>query len=291
MRPFLDLLNGYTEDGKRVPGYLDQVKTLKQRFPLDNIDDSLCDANEQRDFVNLFSAIIRLRHVLITFLDFENCDSLSENEYDRYQACYNDIRAQATRNVNRFDVDIRNDLEFETELVEWQDIDINYILSAIETRLNGNTGGAIRQFYEFIRLKMRASPSLHSKQKLIEDFLALFDASGDSAFAQQGEDGMTIQQRFTEFARKQFRESLSSVIATLGLDRDNTEKLMAVSFENDRLITFGEQFDSIVTTSLFFAPKANEREEKLKAARIKLQELFDEFREFAPLTTSRQENP
>ena len=161
--------------------------------------------------------------------------------------------------------DIQNDVEFETELIEWEEINVDYILATIEEMSSEQKQSNIREINDVISRILSTSPKLRSKRDLIRDFINTFNVA----------DSKYLDEKFEEYVRAKFVVDLDRIIEDLGLDKANTVRLMANSFESGNLITSGEQFDSIVKTSLFFAPTVDERANKLMFAREALEKLFE----------------
>ena len=79
LRSFQDYFSGYTdEDGAERPGYENLIQKLTERFPLS--EPQIIGEQNEKDFISLFGAILRLRNILTSFDEFRHCDVLSERD-------------------------------------------------------------------------------------------------------------------------------------------------------------------------------------------------------------------
>ena len=63
LRSFQDYFSGYTdEDGAERPGYENLIQKLTERFPLS--EPQIIGEQNEKDFISLFGAILRLRNIL-----------------------------------------------------------------------------------------------------------------------------------------------------------------------------------------------------------------------------------
>ena len=264
VKSFNDLFYGYEEKGRRIPGYVDLVNSLRSDFPLSNLRQVLGEC-EKLAFIKLFSNILRLNNMLDAFSQFDQNRLFEEREYSDYLSFYLDLKDETAKTQANMAADIQNDVEFETELIEWEEINVDYILATIEEMSSEQKQSNIREINDVISRILSTSPKLRSKRELIRDFINTFNVA----------DSKYLDEKFEEYVRAKFVVDLDRIIEDLGLDKANTVRLMANSFESGNLITSGEQFDSIVKTSLFFAPTVDERANKLMFAREALEKLFE----------------
>jgi type I restriction enzyme R subunit len=69
MKSFKDYYYGYESvDGKPMPGYMDMMGELSEKFPL--TEPQIIGEQNQKDFIALFGAILRMRNLLASFDDY-----------------------------------------------------------------------------------------------------------------------------------------------------------------------------------------------------------------------------
>ena len=91
LRSFQDYFSGYTdEDGAERPGYENLIQKLTERFPLS--EPQIIGEQNEKDFISLFGAILRLRNILTSFDEFRHCDVLSERDLQDYLGRYQDLK-------------------------------------------------------------------------------------------------------------------------------------------------------------------------------------------------------
>ncbi len=132
LRKFSDYYEGYTtEDGKHMQGYVEMVNKLVDNFPLS--DERIVGEHNQKDFINLFGAILRMRNLLTSFDEFTNKEVLAERNLQDYLSRYQDLRDTWKRiHASGQKVDVADDVVFEIELIKQIDINIDYILMLVQ---------------------------------------------------------------------------------------------------------------------------------------------------------------
>lgn len=130
MRPYKDYYEGYTDsDGEYHQGYRDMITELLAKFPLS--EPSIIGEQNQKNFIALFGAILRMRNLLTSFDDFIGQDLLSERDLQDYLGRYQDLRDEWKKQREEgTKEDISDDVVFEIELVKQIEINIDYILKS-----------------------------------------------------------------------------------------------------------------------------------------------------------------
>ena len=91
LKGFKDYYEGYVDDkGKQKPGYIDMIEELEERFPLS--EPSIIGEKNQRDFILLFGALLRMRNLLLSFDEFAGRELISERDLQTYLGRYQDLR-------------------------------------------------------------------------------------------------------------------------------------------------------------------------------------------------------
>ena len=96
LKSFKDYYYGYT-DAKDVlhPGYADMIEELTTKFPLS--EPQIIGEQNQKNFIALFGAILRMRNLLLSFDEFAGKEILSERDLQDYLGRYQDLRDEWKR--------------------------------------------------------------------------------------------------------------------------------------------------------------------------------------------------
>lgn len=128
MQSFKDYYYGYESvDGKQMPGYVDMIEDLNNKFPLS--EPQIIGEQNQKDFIALFGAILRMRNLLLSFDEFAGKEGITERDLQDYLGRYQDLRDEWKRKRENGEItDIIDDIVFEVELIKQIEINIDYIL-------------------------------------------------------------------------------------------------------------------------------------------------------------------
>lgn len=131
MQSFKDYYYGYESvDGKQMPGYADMIEELTTKFPV--AEPKIIGEQNQKDFIALFGAILRMRNLLVSFDDFAGKEIISERDLQNYHGKYQDLRDEWKRKrENGESTDIIDDIVFAVELIKQIEINIDYILMLV----------------------------------------------------------------------------------------------------------------------------------------------------------------
>lgn len=128
LHSFKDYYYGFEDsDGKWNPGYVNMLEELKEKFPL--TEPQIIGEKNQKDFIMLFGALLRMRNLLVSFDDFAGKEMISERDLQDYLGRYQDLRDEWKQKRQKGEsVDITDDVVFEVELIKQIEINIDYIL-------------------------------------------------------------------------------------------------------------------------------------------------------------------
>lgn len=91
MKGFKDYYYGYEGvDGKIYNGYVDMIEELISKFPLS--EPRIIGEQNQKDFIALFGAILRMRNILSAFDEFSGQEIITERDFQDYLGRYQDLR-------------------------------------------------------------------------------------------------------------------------------------------------------------------------------------------------------
>ena len=109
----------------------DMVEELAEKFPL--VQPLIEGEQNQKDFIVLFGALLRMRNLLSSFDDFKDKELISERDMQDYLGRYQDLRDEWIERRKRGEsTNIIDDIVFEIELIKQVEINIDYILMLVK---------------------------------------------------------------------------------------------------------------------------------------------------------------
>jgi len=261
MQSFNDYYYGYTDkDGNPKPGFVDMIAELSEKFPL--TEPQIIGEQNQKDFISLFGAILRMRNLLTSFDEFKGKEILSERDLQDYLGRYQDLRDEWNERRKKGELeDIVDDIVFEIELIKQIEINIDYILMLVAKY--HDTHCQDKEVLITIRKAIDASPELRSKKALIENFI---DGINDV------DDVMTEWRTYV--AAEKERE-LTAIIEEEKLKPEETRKFIENAFRDGSVKTTGTDIDKIMPPVSRFG--GGNREEKKQGIINKLLKFFERF--------------
>lgn len=255
LNSFSDYYYGYkSEDGKSILGYVDMIENLNEKFPL--TEPQIVGEQNQKNFIALFGAILRMRNLLISFDEFKTKELITERDLQNYLSIYQDLRDEWKRKREIGEsADITDDIVFEIELIKQIEINIDYILMLVKKY--HETHCEDKEVLVTIKKSIDASPELRSKKQLIETFIAGINDSYD------------VMGEWHSYVVKQREEELQSIIAEEKLNPEDTYKFLEDVFRDGEIKTTGTDIDKIMPpVSRFGGDRAKKKQDiidKLKA--------------------------
>lgn len=232
MQSFKDYYYGYESvDGKPMPGYVDMIEALTTKFPLS--EPQIIGEQNQKEFIALFGAILRMRNLLVSFDEFMDKELLSERDLQDYLGRYQDLRDEWKRKrENGESTDIVDDIVFEIELIKQIEINIDYILMLVKKYHDSH--GEDKEILVTIKKAVDASPELRSKKALIESFIAGVNDIDD------------VMDVWHDYVIEMKEKDLVIIIEEERLKLDETWEFMEKSFRDGELKTIGTDIDKIM---------------------------------------------
>ena len=261
MKSFKDYYYGYESvDGKQMPGYTDMVEDLTTKFPL--IETQIIGEQNQKDFISLFGAILRIRNLLVSFDEFAEKELLTERDLQDYLGRYQDLRDEWKRKrENGESTDIIDDIVFEIELIKQIEINIDYILMLVKKY--HDTHCEDKEVLITIRKAVDASPELRSKKQLIESFIAGINDIED------------VMNEWNDYVSKQREEDLEKIIQEEKLKPDETRKFLENAFREGEVKTVGTDIDKLMPPVSRFG--GGNRAKKKQTIIDKLKVFFEKY--------------
>lgn len=232
LQSFNDYYYGYESvDGTPMPGYVDMIEELTEKFPL--TDPRIEGEQNQKEFIALFGALLRMRNLLVSFDEFEGKEKISERDLQDYLGRYQDLRDEWKRKrENGESTDIIDDIVFEIELIKQIEINIDYVLMLVKKYHDSH--GEDKEVLITIRKAIDASPELRSKKQLIENFIMGINEVDD------------VLVEWQDYVVQQREHDLEVLIESERLKPDETRKFIENAFRDGEIKTTGTDIDKLL---------------------------------------------
>ena len=302
LRPFSDYYYGYDDEkGKHINGYKEEVDRLKEKFSLDFLlGGGIITDDQKKDFVKLFSRIIRLQNLLSAFDEFDaEKKIINEADMQDYTSKYIDFHDEMKNHDEKHTAElIDEDIIFEIDLVKQVEIDITYILRLVQEYRDGNCKD--KEIVVKIMKAVSSSPDMRDKKELIERFIESMTPSSDEQnmkekwydfLTQVGKNTMLEEGQFpygnkekqTEvtdlweiYVQRERERELSAIIEEENLKEKETRSLMETAKINGYIETNGLALTNILPPMPLFGA-GNKREEKKRVVIEKLEEWLKRY--------------
>lgn len=261
LQSFKDYYYGYESvDGTYRPGYVDMIEDLTTKFSL--AEPRIEGEQNQKDFISLFGAILRMRNLLLSFDDFAGKEIISERDLQDYLGRYQDLHDEwKKKRENGESTDIINDIVFEIELIKQIEINIDYILLLVKKYHDSH--GEDKEVLISIKKAIGASPELRSKKELIETFINGINDVED------------VLIEWHDYIVEMREQELSVIIEEERLKPDETRKFLENAFRDGEVKTVGTDLDTIMPPVSRFG--GGNRNAKKKTVIDRLKAYFEKF--------------
>ena len=259
LKTFDEYYNGYLSGEKKIPGYVELVSELQEKYPL---GERIVGEENQKDFIRLYGNILKVRNILSTFDEFIGKEILSERDVQDYHSMYIDLYNEF-RGKNKGDSEnVNDDIVFEMELIKQVEINIEYILSLIKKYHDGHMKD--KEIIVSIRKAVDSSVELRNKKDLIEQFIASLNPSTE------------INKGWHSFIEGKKLEELNRIIEDENLNRDETYKYIANAFRDGYVQETGTAITKVLPPVSRFS-KSGERTKKRESVMERLIAFFNRF--------------
>lgn len=258
LKTYKDYYNGFDENGKHYTGYTELIDELTERFPLGEV---IVGEQNQKDFISLFGAILRLKNILTAFDDFEGNEIIDIRDFQDYQSVYIDLYNEYRPDGKKDKENINDDIIFEIELIKQVEINIDYILLLVSKYHDSNCED--KTILVNIQKAINSSIQLRSKKELIESFIKSINAD------------TKVDEDWREFVEEQKENDLDAIIADEKLKAEDTKRFVNNSFRDGVLKTTGTDIDKILPPVSLFG--GGNRAEKKQGVIDKLKAFFDKY--------------
>ncbi len=259
LKAYKDYYYGYKDGEKEVRGYESMVNELLEKYP---VGERVLGEQSQKDFIKLYSAILRVRNILVTFDEFEGNEILTERDVQDYHSAYIDIYNEFRKGEEGEKENVNDDLVFEMELIKQVDINIDYILGLIKKYHEDHIQN--REILVDINKAIDSSVSLRNKKDLINQFISSLGAQS------------VIDEDWQNFVDKKKVEELEQIIESESLNREATYDFVQDAFRDGAVPTMGTAITKVLPPVTRFS-QTRERSKKRESVLSKLSSFFERF--------------
>jgi len=250
---------GYKEGDKDVQGYEELVNDLQKRFP---VGEQIVGEQNQKDFIKLYGAILKVKNILSTFDEFAGNEILSDRDVQDYHSMYinlyNDFRGK-----NKGDSEnVNDDIVFEMELIKQVEINIDYILALIKKYHESHLQD--KEIVISISKAIDSSVELRNKKDLIDKFIASLTPTSN------------VDDDWQSFVNAKKTEELAKIILDENLDEAETIKFVTNAFRDGYVQTTGTALSKVLPPVSRFTP-TGDRTRKRETVLEKLSVFFNRF--------------
>lgn len=256
IRTFREYMDGFEKNGQHQPGYTELIERLTAEYPLDQ---RIIGETNQKEFIRLFGAILKIRNILTAFDEFAGNDPLTPRDLQDYQGVYLDLRDHF-RPEGRPE-EINDDIVFEIELIRQLDVNIDYILMLVAQYKAGNNRD--KTLLDNIYRAVNSSVQLRSKKELIEAFINRVNTSTQ------------INESWQAFVSEAAEHDLAGLIADESLKDSETRTFIKHAFRDGAIKTTGTDIDAILPPMPRFG--GGNRQAKKQQIIAKLMQFFEKY--------------
>ena len=259
LKTFNEYYNGYVDGKKDVRGYTELVDELQVRFP---IGEQIIGEQNKRDFIKLYSAILKARNILTSFDEFIGREILSERDVQDYHSAYIDLYREFRELSKRDAENVNDDIVFEMELIKQVEINIDYILMLIKKYHEDHIKN--REIKTDIYKAIDSSVELRNKKDLIETFIDSLTPISD------------VDDDWQKFVDEKKIEELEQIIVEEDLNREAAYKFIDNAFRDGFVQTTGTALTKVLPPMSRFSAKS-ERPKKRESVLEKINAFFNKF--------------
>ena len=259
LKSYDEYYNGYQNEDKEVRGYKSLIDELLEKYP---VGEQIIGEQNQKDFIRLYGAILRVRNILTTFDEFADNEILTERDVQDYHSAYIDLYNQLRKTDEADKENINDDLVFEMELIKQIEINIDYILTLIKQYHEDHTKD--KEILVDINKAIDSSVELRNKKELINQFITSLDV------------GANIDEDWQKYVEKKKIEELEQIIKDENLDRDAAYTFVNNAFRDGNIATTGTAITKVLPPVSRFS-KTGERTQKRESVLTRFARFFERY--------------
>ncbi len=241
--------------------YVDKVAELLTEFP---VGERIIGEASQKEFINLYGAILRLENILTSFDDFAGQQMLTARQVQDYKSVYLDLYAQFRGYRDAEKENINDDVVFEIELIKQVEINVDYILMLVQKHQAEFGNGEDKEIRAEISRAVDASPSLRNKKDLIEAFVDSVSVDG------------SVDEEWKAFIEARRETELAQIIEEEKLRTEAAQEYMAQAFRDGSLRTAGTEIINVLPPVSRFSAEGSRTEKKQRVI-DRLQIFFERY--------------
>ena len=241
--------------------YAQKVDELLTSFPLGQ---QIVGETAQKEFIQLFGAILRLENILTSFDDFAGHEILTERQGQDYRSVYLDLYAEFRKDKDADKELINDDVVFEIELIKQVEINVDYILLLVQKYRSQHGDGEDKEIRAEISRAVDASPTLRNKKDLIEAFVDSVSVDG------------AIDEEWQAFIAAKREAELEAIIEDEHLRADATRVFIETAFRDGTLRTTGTAITKVLPPASRFSADGGHGEKKQRVIE-RLGTFFERF--------------
>jgi type I restriction enzyme R subunit len=259
LKTYDEYYNGYKKGDREIPGYATLVSQLQEKFP---VGEPIAGEQNQKDFIRLYSAILKVTNIISTFDEFEGNEMLTERDVQDYHSMYINLYNDF-RNKNKGDNEnVNDDIVFEMELIKQVEINIDYILALIRKFHESHLKD--KEIVISIHKAIDSSVELRNKKELIIQFIDSLTPSTN------------VDDDWHSFVDAKKLEELNSLITAENLDKEETYKFIKNAFRDGFVQATGTALSKVIPPVSRFTP-TGDRTKKRESVLEKLCAFFNKF--------------
>jgi len=259
LKAYADYYNGYKDGNKEIRGYKSLIDELLEKFP---VGERIIGEQNQKDFIKLYGAILRVKNILTTFDEFIGNEILTDRDVQDYHSMYIDLYNEFRKGIEEEKENINDDIVFEMELIKQVEINIDYILGLIKRYHEDHTKN--KELLIDINKAIDSSVELRNKKDLINQFITSLDMHS------------VVDEDWQKFVEEKKVEELEVIIKNENLDREATYTFIKNAFRDGRVAITGTAITKVLPPVSRFSP-TGERTQKRESVLTKLTRFFDRF--------------
>lgn len=242
----------------------DALAKLQSITPAPSDVDNLQGEEQELQFVTNFRELMRVRNILLSFANFKFDDtSIDEQKFEDFKSKYLDIYTKVKSDHEKEKVSILDDVDFELELIQRDDINVDYILRLLANLVDASEEQKANVLTT-IRNTLSGEATLRSKRELIEKFIA-----NNIPNISDSED---VEGEFETFWSDERAKAFESMCTEEGLMTEELQQLI-----NDYLFTGRKPRRDELAATLKTKPKILERDSIILKITKKLNKFIDTF--------------
>jgi type I restriction enzyme R subunit len=259
LKTYDEYYNGYKKGDKDIPGYADLVSELQEKFP---VGEPIIGEQNQKDFIKLYSAILKVKNILSTFDEFAGNEMLTERDVQDYHSMYINLYNEFRGKNKGNNENVNDDIVFEMELIKQVEINIDYILALIKKYHEGHLKD--KEIVISISKAIDSSVELRNKKELIQQFIDSLTPSTN------------VDDDWHSFVDAKKLEELETIITEENLDKDETYKFINNAFRDGFVQSTGTAISKVLPPVSRFTP-TGDRTKKRDTVIEKLTSFFNKF--------------